>query len=196
MIDMKLASHNSWSYLKPRKWWMRLFRFMVRCQDEDISTQYEKYGVRCFDLRLKFEGYGVLRVNHNWTDFFISKEELLDDLEWLNSKRDVSVRVLLDVRTKHSYTETQTENFKNWCNYFEEKFPHIKFWGGRNLYNWNTEYSFSYEPTCAERYSSVCNPHLIDDWYPRWFARRYNKEIYQEGSSADFLMIDFVNYIK
>ena len=52
---MILGSHNSWSYLTPRKWWMKLFRFVAQCQDYDIKTQYEQFGVRCFDLRLKFD---------------------------------------------------------------------------------------------------------------------------------------------
>jgi len=48
---MILGSHNSWSYLPPKKWYMKPFRFTAQCQDWDIKTQYE-HGVRCFDLRL------------------------------------------------------------------------------------------------------------------------------------------------
>jgi hypothetical protein len=29
---MKIASHNSFTYLRPRRWYMRPFAFMARCQ--------------------------------------------------------------------------------------------------------------------------------------------------------------------
>lgn len=193
---MKLASHNSWSYLKPLKWWMRIFRFLSKCQDVDIQTQYEMYGVRCFDLRIHFTNDGNLRVNHGYMDYAISDSELLEQLKWLDSKKDVSIRIILDVRTSFEYTDNQKSLFKLWCNILENKYTHIKFWCGRNLYNWNIEYSFSYEPTCAEKYGSVCDPALIDDWYPRWFAKKHTNDLYNKGSDADFLMLDFVNYIK
>lgn len=196
MNDMKLASHNSWSYLKPLKWWMRPFRFMSRCQDVDIKTQYEKYGVRCFDLRIHFTSNGEMRVNHSFMNYAIKDEELFEQMEWLNKQKDVAVRILLDIRSKIEYTDLQLSMFKLCCSVLENKYTNIKFWCGRNLYNWNVEYPFSYEPTCAEKYASVCAPAWIDDWYPRWFAKRHTKEIYKKGSSADFLMLDFVNYIK
>ena len=38
---MILQAHNSWSYLKPKVWWLRPFAFMARCQSKDIFEQYE-----------------------------------------------------------------------------------------------------------------------------------------------------------
>ena len=52
---MILGSHNSWSYLPPKHWWMWSFHFMAKCQRVDIREQYEKYGVRCFDLRVRWK---------------------------------------------------------------------------------------------------------------------------------------------
>ena len=49
---MKLASHNSLSYIKPKKWWEKLINFTSKCQSYDIETQYE-YGVRLFDIRIR-----------------------------------------------------------------------------------------------------------------------------------------------
>ena len=43
---MILGSHNSWSYLPPKHWWMWPFHFMAKCQRVDIREQYEKYGVK------------------------------------------------------------------------------------------------------------------------------------------------------
>ena len=40
----------------------------------------------------------------------------------------------------------------------------------------------------------MCDPRLIDDWYPRLFAKVNNKEIVKKGTDKDILLIDFVNY--
>ena len=37
---MLIGSHNSFTYLKPRKWWMRLFTIFAKCQSENIIKQY------------------------------------------------------------------------------------------------------------------------------------------------------------
>ena len=49
-----LGAHNSLTYLRPKKWWMVPFHWMARCQGVDYKEQYEKYGVRLFDLRIWF----------------------------------------------------------------------------------------------------------------------------------------------
>ena len=55
---MLLGSHNSLSYLSPMKWYMIPFHFMAKCQSVDYKTQYEKYGIRLFDIRLWFNEKG------------------------------------------------------------------------------------------------------------------------------------------
>ena len=172
---------------------MRLFGFMAKCQDVDIKTQYEKYGVRCFDLRVKHKDI-TLVVAHGMAEYKISSVELESDLKWLNEKGDVAVRVLLEVRKKRQYNQVQRSLFRLYCAFLEKSFPNIKFWGGRNLYNWEREYTFDHMPTCEERYASVCSPYLLDDWYPRMYAKSFNKHILEQGSRMDYLMVDFVNY--
>ena len=189
---MILGSHNSWSYLPPKTWYMKLFNFVSKCQDWDIKTQYE-HGVRCFDLRIKYNGM-TLQVVHGCTIYDISVADLLKDLEWLNTKGDVYVRVLHEVRKKSQYTERSVQYFKDDCAAFEQLYPNIKFWCGRNLYNWEIDYEFKNKPSCAEYYSSVVPP-KIDDVCPRYYAKKNNKVIYQRGTDKDILLIDFVNYV-
>ena len=190
---MIIGSHNSWSYLTPKKFWMKLLAFTAKCQSYDIKTQYEKYNVRCFDLRVRFNKDKLI-IAHGMIEYNISEEKLLNDLEYLNSKRDVCIRILHEVRTKEQYTEESINNFVDFIVKLQCKFLNIKFWCGRNLYNWEYDYEFPYKPSCEEKYSSVCSPKLIDDWYPRIFAKRNNKQILKEGTDKDILLIDFVNY--
>lgn len=189
---MILGSHNSWSYLPPKKWYTKLFRFVAQCQDWDIKTQYE-HGVRCFDLRIKYNG-DKLQVAHGAMVYKIDVADLLTDLCWLNSKGDVYVRVLHEVRTKKEYIDHSISHFRDDCSAFEQLYPNIKFWCGRNLYNWEEDYKFKHDPSCEEKYSSVILP-KFDDIYPRYYAKKYNKQVYKTGTDKDILLIDFVNYV-
>lgn len=189
---MILGSHNSWSYLPPKKWYMKPLRFTAQCQDWDIKTQYE-HGVRCFDLRLRYDK-DTLQVVHGEIIFKITCGQLLEDLGWLNAHKDVYVRVIHDVRTKKQYEKSSRKHFKNDCAAFEKLFKNIKFYNAQNLYNRETEYDFKNNPTCLELYSSVVGS-KVDDLYPRYYAKKNNKKIYQEGTTKQILMIDFVNYV-
>ena len=189
---MILGSHNSWSYLKARKWWMKLIAFTAKCQDDEIGKQYATDGVRCFDLRVRFDGSKII-VAHGIIEYDITEDKLYKDLEWLDGCEDVYVRVLHEARNKKQYTTENVNSFKDFCSYLEKRYKNIKFWCGKNLYNWTNDYTFGYDPSCEEKYASVCPPKLIDDWYPRWFASRNNHEILEEGTDKDILLIDFVN---
>lgn len=197
---MILGSHNAWSYLRPKKRWMLLFAFTAKCQEVDIKTQYEKYGVRCFDLRLRFENifeskdFALCKVVHGLIEYEINLKELLDDLAWLNEKGDVYVRILHDVRNKSQYKKSDKKFFVQHCEWFENCFPNIKFWCGKNLYDWTNDYTFKNNPSCEELYSSVCEPKLIDDLYPKLYAVTHNKKNIKKGTNKDILLIDFVNH--
>ena len=38
-------------------------------------------------------------------------------------------------------------------------------------------------------------PRIIDDWYPRIYAKLNNKRNIKLGTDKDILLIDFVNYV-
>lgn len=191
---MILGSHNSWSYLKPRKWWMRLFNLASKCQDVGIASQYIHYNVRCFDLRIRFTEKDYLQVAHGLAVYDTTLQELLDDLQFIDFLGDCSIRIIHEVRNKSQYTSYSVREFVKFCDYIKSAYPHIRFWCGKNLYNWETDYAFSYQPSCEERYSSVCSPKLLDDWYPRLYAYLHNRKIIKKGTDKDILLIDFVNY--
>lgn len=193
---MILGSHNSWSYLRPIKWWMRMLAFTARCQSKTIKQQYEDYGVRCFDLRLRYFD-GVAYIVHNeivYGKFWEDKDEIL---YWLNTKKDVVIRVIHDIRIKKNYKFIDIKRFQDDCKKLEELFPNIKFWSGENLYNRNEDYKFDYKPKCVEKYSSVRPPKVIDDWLPFIYANIKNKKTYSQypldNDDETILLIDFVN---
>lgn len=189
-----LGSHNSWSYLKPRKWWMRLIAFTARCQSATIIEQYTLHDVRCFDLRLRWDKKGNMILAHGIVEYKYTEEMLMNDLTFLNARGDCCVRVLHEVRNEKQRTGISFLSFRKFCRLIIQEFPNIHFWCGRNLWNWSYDYYFdSPEPTCTEKYSSVCPPKYLDDWFPWLYARLNNEKILQQGTEDDILLIDFVN---
>ena len=180
--------------MPPRKWWMKPMAFMAKCQRADIRTQYEKYGVRCFDLRVRFNRYGLGVVAHGIVEYCFTASKVYEDLAWLNEKGDCYVRVIHEVRTVKQYKNRDLNLFRNFCRRLEEDYKGIRFWCGRNLFCWGYDYHFKgLDPTCEEKYASVCPPKLVDDWWPWLFARRKNASILAAGTRKDILLIDFVD---
>ena len=83
---MKIGSHNSLSYIKPKKWYLMPFHFMARCQSKDYVKQYETYGVRLFDVRIWFDKDGNPEVRHGLMSFDIDSDGLNDFFEYLIMK--------------------------------------------------------------------------------------------------------------
>lgn len=191
---MVIGSHNSWTYLKVRKWWMWPLKFTAQCQSKTIQEQYSKYNVRCFDLRIRFDKNDKLVIAHGIIEYDYSEEDLFKDLTYINNRNDCFVRVLHEVRTKKAYTKKGVELFDKFCTKLEKDYPNIQFYYGKNLYNYKVDHYFDSTITEDGKYSSVCSPKLIDDWIPWIYARLNNKKNLKKGTTADILHIDFVNY--
>ena len=190
---MILGSHNSWSFRTPKKLWMKTLAFTARCQRKTIKEQYEKYGVRCFDLRIRWFDC-TPHVVHNDFDYG-TFNDIVSDIVYLNNQRNVWIRLIHDVRSAKDYTSQSVHLFKCFCEAMLDDFPNITWWCGRNLYNWEKDYDFGLEPYCSEMYSSVCPPKIIDDWIPIAYAKLNNKKIRKaaESQKEGILLIDFVD---
>lgn len=180
---MKLGTHNSMTYLKPKKWYMYPFKFMAKCQSMTIEEQY-KYGVRYFDLRIYFDN-GTPKFKHGLITY---EGDVSEVLSYLNKcKERVYVRLWLECSKRDSYQETM---FKYTCSIFENIFSKIRFYGGRSkavdgLYEFKNS-----TPEVVEIYASKQLPY-IDDLWPWLYAKLHNKEA-KERFYSDTLILDFV----
>lgn len=190
---MKIGSHNSWSYATPKQWWAKLIKFTAKCQRVDIKTQYYCYNARMFDFRIRFDNDGIIQIVHSNVIYNISPGTYYDVLLFLNKQKDVTIRVVLDIRHKKDYNNRQIDRFVYECNWLENTFKDIKFTCGECIFNKAVLYNFNNIESCEEKYASVCTPKLIDDWYPKWYAKRKNHINIQNGTDKEFLMIDFVD---
>lgn len=62
-----IASHNTWTYLPVKSWWMKLISGTARCQDKIESLQYA-HGANVFDLRIRMDGSKAI-ISHGAIDF-------------------------------------------------------------------------------------------------------------------------------
>ena len=85
---MVIGSHNSRSFLKGKHWWQNALRFVAQCQDVDIQTQYEKYGVRFFDLRVRYDKNGNTVFAHGKFEYNYNLEKMSRDLQYIDGKGD------------------------------------------------------------------------------------------------------------
>lgn len=195
---MKLASHNSWSYLPVRKWWMRPLNFIARCQNKHIFLQY-KSGARMFDLRFRWDKKKEqFKVSHGIITY---NSLIFRDLEWLDitvreEKQSIYVRVLLEDSGRENVTIDGY--FALLCRDLQKNFENLTFIGGwparkrwrQKLFDFRTE-----EPSIDEQHVSVSGK-----WWqfvPKRWAKKNNKRVRiikeeVETIKSDFLMLDFI----
>lgn len=200
-----LGAHNSLTYLRPKKWWMVPFHWMARCQGVDYKEQYEKYGVRLFDLRIWFsDDTREIIVCHGVMTFSISEKCIEEFLSYLNEKGDVSLRVILEednISKKSNFAEANECLFKTLCEEWESKYKGINFFGGNRKYDWVVIYNFKgREIELDDKYSSTTSLFnsdkkwlaVIDDLFPWLYAKLNNKRNLEKGTDKECLFIDFV----
>lgn len=189
-MGYKLASHDSMTYLQPKQWYLYPFRFMARCQSKSIEEQYEKYGIRYFDLRVRYTDLGEIEFAHGLMSF---KGDVRKVLDYLNSfNEEVWVRFLLEI-TDNDLVVFQEENFIRDCEMFELLFPNLKFHNGRRKFDWKVVYKFkNEEPTLDQKVSSMTWK-IFDDWCPWFYAKLMNKKNLANGTDKDYLMLDFLH---
>lgn len=195
MSNYLLGSHNSWTYHKPMKWWLRPFTFIGKCQSLSIREQYE-LGVRVFDLRLKFKDKDEAPIiSHGFIDY-CSLRDVYPDLRWLNTKTDAYVRVILE---HEKWNEDIRKGFEIYCAMLDCKYQQIAFFGGLPKRTNEVLYNFvENDLTIDHFYSSTTSPfkngklRWIDDLWPWLYAKMHNKKSYEMGTDRDCMLLDFV----
>ena len=153
--------------------------------------QYNQ-GVRCFDLRMRYKD-GLFQIAHGCVVYDYDRLKWMDDMAWFNQKEDCYVRILHEVRTNRQREECSKRLFVAFCECMARCYPHIRFWCGRNLYDWRKDFDFGDDPSCDERYGSVSEKKWLYGWWPWLYARTHNREIREKGTEKDVLLMDFVD---
>lgn len=193
---MILASHNTFTYLKPYYWILRPFHFMAKCQSETVEKQFEE-GARVFDVRIHFDkrnspffAHGAMRFSGDVFNYL----EILNNLS-STCKKPVCIRLIKERSGKD-------KAFIAFCTYVLLKYKHLKFFCGRDKKTWKVVYKFrKKELDIVQKHASWNNDlpnkegtgYLLDDAAPFIYAKRNNKKWLEEYKDKDvYLMIDFI----
>lgn len=181
---IRLASHNTMTYLPPTKWWMRLLKPIYKCQDLTIQEQYNK-GVRVFDIRIRYDF-----ADYKWKfahGIVFLKGEVTEVFDLLNACKDCCIRIVLESNNDNIL---QSEFFKSLLCKLVVDYPNIYFFEGTRKYDWfklgnnivktNLPY--------VQRISSM-DGKWYNFWCPRLYAWMNNKKVLFDKS------IDYNNYI-
>ena len=205
---MKLGSHNTMTYLRPKVFWQRLLPFVGRCQSVDYKVQHS-LGAVGYDLRLFWGDDGKLEYRHGFLRF--SADNIDEVLSYAESN-NIIVRVLLEVR---SYNKVLIGNidelrsrFKAYCSEIEEKYPSIIFFGGQESGSGEKLYTFKNETSglvIDELHSSVTSLfksnnkflRMIDDLFPIIYSLIKNEKninSYRNNKEKEntYLYVDYV----
>ena len=180
---MNLGTHNSMTYLNPKKWYLYPFQFIARCQSLTIKEQFEK-GVRLFDIRISYTKDKELEFRHGALAY---KGDVLSILDWLNSQNTpIKIRILLESFKEDPITESL---FVKDIYKFQTLFPNLSFFEGRRKYDWKQLIPL---PTLevAQLVSSM-QGNKIDDLWPWLYAKLHNKKNLKKQYNTDIL-IDFI----
>ena len=199
---MRLASHNTFTYLTPRKWWGRLLAFTARCQRVDYNRQLD-LGAQMFDLRVRFDKYGKPVVCHGLIEYDDPCFDVGFGLLAINSaaQREGVIYYCRVVLESKNPDEFQKGCFRKYCEFLPSSLPYIRFFGGNDRSDWgckNPVYDFGVPlPDIDEKHASTTAlfPRFprLDDLWPWLYARLFNHRDMEQGTTHDWLMIDFVD---
>lgn len=198
---MKLASHNTFTFLTPRTWWMRLLAFTARCQRVNFATQLDR-GAQMFDIRIRFKGSGVPIICHGLIEYqeYLPVTDSLLYLNYCCKRDDIHYYCRIVLETKHP-DDFQLQSFRALCKAYQDTFQDIVFFGGNDRSDWSCQhpvYDFGTPMSdIDEKHASTTAlfPRFprLDDLWPWLYARLFNHRNIQAGTKHEWLMIDFVD---
>ena len=205
---MKLGSHNTMTYLRPKVFWQRLLPFIGRCQSVDYKVQHS-LGAVGYDLRLFCDSDCQLEYRHGFLRF--SADNIDEVLSYAESN-NIIVRVLLEVRSYNKgligNIDELRSRFKAYCSEIEEKYPSILFFGGQESGSGEKLYTFKSDTgdlAIEELHSSVTSLfkrnnkflRMIDDLFPIIYSLIKNEKnirAYQNNKDKEntYLYVDYI----
>lgn len=97
-----IGSHDTMTYLPAKQWYLKPFKWMAKCQNKSMEEQFNVYGIRLFDFRIKFDKHNKPWFAHGWLKFKGDVYEYIDKLnEMANTvEGPVYARILLESNGK------------------------------------------------------------------------------------------------
>lgn len=178
-----IGTHNSMSYLPPKRWWMKPFRWIAQCQSKSLEEQY-KLGARIFDIRIDYNDAPVFK--HGLMEF---KGNVYETLKYLNSLEGIYVRLTLET----SKANLEKENsFIRDCSLWEKQFQNITFFNATRKFDWKRLYKFKVEDLPLTQLVGSMSGRKIYKLYPKLYSLLHNRQNLEVNRHKEFILIDFI----
>lgn len=177
---MKKGSHNSLTYLPLENWWMYPFNWIAKCQSKSYIEQYES-GIRDFDLRVRFKDNSPI-VCHGLMEYKGGEQIIRDFLDYLNSRGDCKVRLILEVDKAEI---RQDQQFIDYVKFLIEYYKNIVFWEFRRKCDWKLLYT---SPLGDDYYDQDVSSVNYCIW-PWLYAKLYTRH---SKTNKEVLFLDFI----
>lgn len=167
MMETIIGKHNTMTYLKPNKWWMKLFNWVAKCQNTSYRKRVFDTGkVECCDIRVYWDkewkfAHGLVDYNCNENGIKLTISSVIKPYKY--------VRIMLE-RAKD---ETDKNRFKDLCRSLEVAYPNKTFLCGRYKKGWELIYDFGTDNIPVYQYISSMAKNVR--WYERIFPKLYSK---------------------
>lgn len=189
MNETILGTHNSMSYLPPRRWWHRFMLPFARCQSKTIDEQLAA-GARCFDLRMAFDHHGMAHFRHGWC-LFGGGETVTGVLTRLQQCGEpIYVRLILEkpltpwnavkkalgLKVAQKPDPVNEYYFPRRCALYQKTYKGLTFIGGNRKYDWAQLHDFGTGGIPLHQWVSSMDS--AAPWWqrllPRLYARKHN----------------------
>lgn len=200
---MILGTHNSLSYAKPLKWWMKPFNFMAKCQSLTVQEQWD-FGVRFFDIRTKLINTDY--ASHGLVDYDIS---VYKTINWLIDKaEETGETIYIYINCERNLKDGDIDAFEQYLEIINPYKPNVHVCGGYCKGPWRNVLHIK-NPSIAELHWEFMNFNNknykfctklkklltnIIHFSPKYWAKKDNKSYKEQAknSNCEVLMLDFV----
>lgn len=163
-----IGAHNSLSAYPPRKWWMRPFAFVYKCQCHSVGELINR-GVEFFDIRMRYDGSSKWAC-HGLADFDTHVWAMIHLIA--RSRPNPTIRLILE-----KGTAADKERFRKECLLLEMSYPNVRFIGGNFKPTWERLYDFKNDDVHDNIIQYVGS---MQTWWgkicPWLYAKLYNKK--------------------
>ena len=207
-----LGSHNSLTYLPTKTLWGKIVSPWAKCQDKDLIMQYNK-GTRYFDIRVRFGKDRTPVAVHNKVEYegdvyWILK--LLNEYIKINGFNKVYLRLILDIRNKSDFKESQLLeqrlSFIEFCRNVLTLYDNLVIASAITYWNWQSimPYLAIYKNIQSTTYSELDHRDLIEihasvtaKWYEyllgiKWYANKFKKLYNSYEDSKNIYLVDYI----
>jgi hypothetical protein len=169
------------------------FNFIAKCQKHDLAKQIEN-GVQCFDIRVWFDNKNLTwRFAHGSMNYGKKNIDVKKYIDYIaTTAKDPCIRIIFE----KNYSDINRVLFINLCQYFEDSYADVKFFGGNYKKTWEKLYTFKYDSIDSNLVQNVGSMKSDARWYEKFipvlYAKRMNKKNIQDMDNNKYNLFDFI----